>query len=121
MADELITLSTFRFAAKAELARLALEQEGISAFVADDNVVNMDWFLGNAVGYVKLQVPRSQAEAAMLILQKHPRLLDAKHPQQDEADDMSTCLACGEPMKDDTDRCEACGWSYDPQAAEDDA
>jgi hypothetical protein len=48
MADDLVTLATFRFASKAEYTKWVLEQEGIQAFVFDGNTVTADWFLGNA-------------------------------------------------------------------------
>jgi len=112
MADDLVTLATYRFAAKAEAARWVLEQEGIRAFVADSNLVTNDWFLGNAIGYIKLQVVRSQADAALAILRGKPRLLDETAPAEPEDEGPAVCLSCGKPMPDDVDRCESCGWSY---------
>ena len=116
--DELVALTSYRFAAKAELAKSCLEAAGIPAFIDNMAVVMADWFLGNAVGYIKLSVPRSQAEQAAAILREHPELLDAARPkseeeQEDEVTGVTRCLACGEPMSDDSDVCAACGWSYD--------
>ena len=76
MKQDLVTVATYRFVLPAEVARLALEQQGILVFVMDSNVVTTDFFLGNAVGYIKLQVPRSQADLAVAILHKQPTLLD---------------------------------------------
>jgi hypothetical protein len=127
MSDDLATIATYRFAPKAEIARLLLEQEGIEAFVADSNVVTTDWFLGNAIGFVKLQVRRSQLEAASQVLEANSQVLDAAPREDalardtnddDDAED-SNCLACGEPMADDADQCSACGWSYDAEGDED--
>jgi len=112
MADDLVTVATYRFTAKAEFAKWALEQEGISAFVSDGNLVTADWFFGNAIGYVKLQVPRSQAEAALDVFDRNSGLLDG--PNTDEAEDApDKCLACGEPLPNESDRCASCGWSYE--------
>jgi hypothetical protein len=119
MTDRMITLATYRFAPKADLARMILEQEGIPAFIADSNIVTADWFLGNAIGYVKLQVAASQAEAALTILQNNPQLLDAGSRNENEAEDHMTCLACGERMPDDAHQCKACGWSYEPEVVDD--
>jgi len=111
MADDLVTLATFRFASEAEYTKWALEQEGIQAFVFDGNTVTADWFLGNAIGYVKLMVPGSQAEAALKIVQRNPGLLD--EPQMNVDDDApDRCLSCDELLPEDSDRCPSCGWSY---------
>src|SRR4051812_29394297 len=113
MNDPLVTLTDFRFVPQADLARMVLEQEGIPAFIADANTVTADWFLGNAVGYVKLQVAASQVEAALAVLRNNPELLDGSRRTSDEDDDRDTCLACGEVMSDAADECTACGWSYE--------
>lgn len=55
--DELVTVATYRFAPKAEMARALLEQEGFEVFVADATLVTTGWLLGGAVGHIKLQVP----------------------------------------------------------------
>lgn len=111
--DRLVTLATFRFPVKAEAAQYFLEQCGIQTFLADANLVTADWFLGNAVGNVKLQIPQRQAEAALEILRDHPRLLDARisEDSKDQSDEMH-CLACGELLEDNAHTCAACGWSY---------
>src|SRR5207249_616655 len=62
--DDLVTVATFRTAPEAELAKTALDAEGIEAFVADAETVTMDWLLGIAVGDVKVQVARSVAAQA---------------------------------------------------------
>lgn len=118
MNDPLVTLTNFRFAPQADLARMVLEQEGIPAFIADGNTVTADWFLGNALGYVKLQVAASQVEAALAILRSNPELLDGGHRTNDEEDERNTCLACGEIMPDEADECPACGWSYESEESE---
>jgi len=112
MADDPVTVATYRFTAKAEFAKWALEQEGIPAFVSDGNLVTADWFFGNAIGYVKLQVPRSQVPAALDAFERNPELLDSRGA--DEAEDApDKCLECGESLPDDSDRCPSCGWSYE--------
>lgn len=118
MSDELVTLATYRFVPKAEMARALLEQEGFEAFVADATLVTADWLLGGAVGHVKLQVPVSQAEAAAALLKQHPQLLDARYRRSEEDEDSDRCLACGAELQDDDDRCSACGWSYEQEEIE---
>lgn len=67
---ELITLAHYMTRTTAEAARLRLEDEGIRAWVADATVVDMNWLLGNAVGWFKLQVPEEEAERAASILRE---------------------------------------------------
>ncbi|HEX3870944.1 MAG TPA: hypothetical protein VHV77_10935, partial [Pirellulales bacterium] len=98
-------------------ACMMLKQEGIEAFVADANVVTTDWFFGNAIGYVKLQVPSSQAAAAAEVLRNNATLLDAKPPEPSADDAEAFCLSCGAPMADDAEECAACGWSYEGEGA----
>jgi rubrerythrin len=117
MADELVTVQTYRFAPEAEAARMHLEGEGLTVFLADKEIVNMDWLLGVAVGNVKLQVPQSQAARARALLGE----MEAKRQERAEgADDEGTgvCLACGAAIPEQESKCPACGWTY---AAGDDA
>jgi hypothetical protein len=52
MNDKLVTVRTFQVLTEAELARMLLEGEGLRAFLLDSGIVNFNWFLGNAVGYI---------------------------------------------------------------------
>lgn len=113
---ELITVGTYRFVAKAEVAQSLLRQEGIEAFISDANTVNADWFLGNAIGYAKLLVPSYQLEQANAILEQHPSLLD-RYVEEDESAP-ETCLACGKELNPESSACPDCGWSYQEGAEE---
>lgn len=137
MSDEPVTVATYRFAPKAEMARVFLEQEGITAFVADAELVTTDWLLGGAVGHVKLQVPASQAARANELVQQHPQVLDRGRRRGNSwwylllipfgllfqvfnlgrresasAEDAVRCLSCGAAMTDADEKCPACGWTY---------
>jgi hypothetical protein len=112
-ADEPVTVATYRFAHEAEFARLVLEREGIRAFILDAETVAMDWLLGGAVGYIKLQVAASQAEAAAALLAERPKPSDQEAAENEGAE--STCLACGAPLAESQSRCPACGWSYEDE------
>jgi hypothetical protein len=68
---DLVTVSTFTSPLDAHLARGRLEAEGIPAVVAHDNHVWADWAYSNALGGVKLQVPRGRLAEAEKILQAH--------------------------------------------------
>jgi len=124
MEEELVTLATYRFAIQAEVARVALEQEGIRVFVADSNLVATNFFLGNAVGYIKLQVPRSQVQAGVAILQRQPSLLDCSAGSsysEEEEDGVARCLLCNAELPEQGDQCTECGWCYGDEDSEDNA
>lgn len=106
MKEDLVTVATYRRALSAEVARLALEQEGIRVFVADSNQVATNFFLGPLVGYIKLQVPRSQADAALAIFQRQPSLLDSggSSPNSEAEDEVAQCLSCGATLPEEEDR-----------------
>jgi hypothetical protein len=67
-ARELIAIRTFRDLPEALLAKGAVESAGIECFLADDNLVRLDWFISNFVGGVKLLVDRQDADAAANVL-----------------------------------------------------
>jgi hypothetical protein len=111
--DELVTIRTYRFANHADMDRMYLESAGIPAFLADDNVVTMDWLLGNAIGNVKLQVPRSRAEEALDFLVQHePPEVDEFENEIDERTGWSRCLSCNRPMRETETSCSHCGWTF---------
>lgn len=68
MPDELLPVATFVRPSEATAAKTALEAEGIRCFLKDENIISMDWLLGNAVGYVKLLVPAVDVERARALL-----------------------------------------------------
>lgn len=57
------TIATFPDLASAEMARSALEAEGIPAMVPDAEFAGLDWRLSTALGGVRLQVPAEEADA----------------------------------------------------------
>lgn len=65
---EFITLQRFRDLPEALLAKGSLESAGIECRLLDDNMVRLDWFWSNLLGGVRLQVPASDADAAIAIL-----------------------------------------------------
>jgi hypothetical protein len=52
----LVLLRRFRDVPEALLAKGMLEASGIECFLADENMVRMDWFISNLLGGVKLLV-----------------------------------------------------------------
>jgi hypothetical protein len=66
--QDLVTIRQFRDLPEAILARGVLESAGIEAFLADDNIVRMDWFISNLVGGIKLKVRNEDLETANEVL-----------------------------------------------------
>jgi len=65
---ELVTIRQFRDLPEALLAKGSLESAGIECFLADDNLVRMDWFISNFIGGIKLNVRAADAENAQKLL-----------------------------------------------------
>jgi hypothetical protein len=67
---DLVTIRQFRDLPEAILAKGVLESAEIESFLADENIVRLDWFISNLVGGVKLKVRREDIEAANLVLEE---------------------------------------------------
>jgi len=77
--NEAVTLRKFRDLPEALLAKGSLESAGIQAYLLDDNMIRMDWFISNMLGGIKLKVHPEDAEAASEILnQPIPAMLDVE-------------------------------------------
>ena len=66
--EDLIVIKQFRDRPEALLAKGSLDSAGIESFLADDNMVRMDWFYSNLVGGIKLCVRPEDADAAVELL-----------------------------------------------------
>jgi hypothetical protein len=65
---ELVTIRRFRDLPEALLAKGSLESAGIECFLADENLVRLDWFISNFIGGIKLNVRVADVENARKIL-----------------------------------------------------
>ncbi len=66
--QELVTIRQFRDLPEALLAKGSLESAGIECFLADENLVRLDWFISNFVGGIKLNVrPADEATARKIL------------------------------------------------------
>lgn len=101
-----VTLQTFDSVPLADLARVQLESAGIPCRLLNKEVVSMDWLLGNAVGYIPLQVPEDQLEAA-------DRALGGASMETDLT--LSEFPKCGEPLDGDGP-CRICGHDVDTKS-----
>ncbi|MGB9195549.1 MAG: DUF2007 domain-containing protein [Terriglobales bacterium] len=77
--NQLVTLRQFRDLPEALLAKGSLDSAGIQTYLADDNMIRMDWFYSNLLGGIKLKVRAEDAEAANEILnQPIPEVVDVE-------------------------------------------
>jgi hypothetical protein len=77
--SETVTLRQFRDLPEALLAKGSLESAGIQAYLIDDNMIRMDWFISNLLGGIKLKVGAEDVAAASEILdQPIPEILDVE-------------------------------------------
>ncbi|MGA2374184.1 MAG: DUF2007 domain-containing protein [Candidatus Sulfotelmatobacter sp.] len=65
---ELVTVRQFRDLPEALLAKGSLESAGIECFLADENLVRLDWFISNFIGGIKLNVRIQDAGNAQKLL-----------------------------------------------------
>lgn len=73
----LVLLRSFRDLPEALLAKGMLESSGINCFLADDNMVRLDWFISNLLGGVKLMVEAEDfAEASRVLNEPAPQEFD---------------------------------------------
>lgn len=63
-----VTVATFGLPVDAHMARTQLESAGIKSQLADEHVVSANWFYGNAVGGVRLQVAEAELARAREVL-----------------------------------------------------
>jgi len=89
----LVTVRRYRDLAEAYVGRSLLESAGIPAWIADENLVRMDWFYSNLVGGMRLQVDERDEKAAREILEE-------KAPEtimygEEEVYVQPTCPKCG--------------------------
>jgi len=66
--QEMVTIRRFRDLPEALLAKGTLEAAGIEGFLADENIVRMDWFISGGIGGIRLQVKKEDAEEALSVL-----------------------------------------------------
>lgn len=65
---DLVLVRQFRDLPEALLAKGSLESAGIECFLADENLVRLDWFISNFIGGIKLRVKPQDVENARKLL-----------------------------------------------------
>jgi hypothetical protein len=68
MVFNLVTIASYRDLPEALLAKGTLESAGIPCYLANENIVRLDWLLANSVGGIRLQVRPADAGLATEVL-----------------------------------------------------
>jgi hypothetical protein len=68
----IVTLRQFLTVQEAMMAKSILDSAGIESFLADENVISMNWLWSNALGGVKLQASKTDVAAASELLEQKP-------------------------------------------------
>jgi hypothetical protein len=136
---KLVMVRQFRDLPEALLAKGSLDSAGVESFLADDNMVRMDWFISNLIGGVKLLVREEDFdEAANILNQPIPENFDVEGVGEYR---QPHCPQCGSldinfeelnkpiaylsayaslplPVHNQGWKCHACGHSWDAPAEE---
>lgn len=64
------TIATFTKPEEAHLLRMRLEAVGIEAFIQDENLIQIDMLLSNAIGGVRVQVADEEVQAVRELLKE---------------------------------------------------
>ena len=89
---ELVTIRQFRDLPEALLAKGSLESSGIECFLADENLVRLDWFISNFIGGIKLNVRAADEANARKILDEP--ILEGRYVQGVGLYEQPRCPRC---------------------------
>ena len=91
ISNNLIEIASFSYPHEAHIAKASLEAADIPAFITDEHTINMQWLYSNALGGVRLLVPRGyEIEAKALISKDFSENLKAEVEPEE-----TSCPHCG--------------------------
>jgi hypothetical protein len=132
-----VLIGRYRDTPAALIAKSMLDSAGIESFLADENLVRMDWLYSNLIGGIKLMVREVDAETARKLLEEkipekfdvagvgeyaQPRCpqcgsLDVGFDETEKEGAMAAMALLGVPLvtRHKGGTCHACGheWGYD--------
>jgi hypothetical protein len=100
MRDDLVTVATFDESVEANLARNQLAS-GLLAFLANERTVNMFWYWGNALGWIKLQVANADVEPALAELSRRDPVVTGSELETPASSESIPKEGFTEPYDDD--------------------
>jgi hypothetical protein len=118
-----VTIEQYTLVGTAKLAQQYLEERDIRAYLADDQILDMDWMLGAAVGGVKVQVAEPDAVRAKEILdelRKKRNGPDNLEPVEFKCDECYGILSFPGNRRGGVESCKHCGCYVDVPSGEED-
>lgn len=76
-----VEIIAFTYPHEAHLARMLLEASGINVILKDELTIQVDNFLSNAIGGVKIFVEKDKKEEALLLLESNG-YIEKEHPER---------------------------------------
>lgn len=89
------TLRAFLTLFEADVAWSAIDAADITATLADDNMIRLNFWFSNALGGVKLIVPAALAEEAIAILDTRAQPVEGEDAEFPRLPDDEKCKSCG--------------------------
>ena len=89
---EFYTVASSTYPADIQILKGKLESEGITVFLRDENTINTDPLISDAIGGVKLQVYLEDKEEAITLYK------ELKSYVADEEGNLINCPNCGKPQ-----------------------
>jgi Putative prokaryotic signal transducing protein len=95
MSNDLVTVATFADPIEANLAKNRLEAAGVRASLANEQTVDMDLLLGNALRWIRLEVGDKDADAARAVLNQHE---ETEAPSAAGTEEVSFAIGEAQPI-----------------------
>lgn len=92
MKHDFYTVTSSTYVADIQILKGKLESEGIPVFLRDENTINTDPLISDAIGGVKLQVYGSDKDKAIAIYKQ------LKSYIADDEGNLINCKICGKPQ-----------------------
>lgn len=92
MPDHRVPLRTYADVTRAEMDRVYLERQGVSATLSDGNAASAGGPILTANGTVRVEVPFAQREHAIVLLEQRRRLAESR----ERNDDDERCPRCAQ-------------------------
>jgi len=92
--EPLVNISSYRDLQDAYLAKGKLESEGIQTFLRNEHTIGIQWLYSTALGGVKLDVPKSQVQEALKILEEDDSNEITDQDNAGSSDNQNTCPNC---------------------------
>ena len=108
--EDLVTIASYGSPHEASIAKATLDAENIQAYLMGAEVANTLWYVGTALGGVKLQVAQRDADRATDVLGA------IKSTDKSKSIAPWKCPNCGAEVDEGFEVCWSCGTSDDQQS-----